>query len=210
MISRILRKVIPPKTTKERARREFFSIKLKKTDIAIDCGANVGKVTKHLAKSGATVYAFEPNPHAYKVLQDKFSNMQNVHCIPKGVSNKKGKMKLYLHENSDKDEVYWSTGSSLLDFKGNILTDKYVEIEIVDLCEFMEILNHRIRILKMDVEGVECGILKKIINTGIIDKIDYAFVETHDHKIPELKAETNSIKELIKKRRIKNINLDWT
>ena len=210
MIRNALRKFLAAKTPEQMARKHFFSIKSNRTDIAIDCGANVGNITQHLCKSGATVYSFEPNPYAYKVLQDRFSNMQNVHCIPKGVSDKKNKMKLYLHQNSNEDEVYWSTGSSLLDFKGNVLTDKYIEVEIIDLCEFIESLNHRVRILKMDVEGVECRILEKIINTGVIDKIDYAFVETHDHKIPELKEETDAIRELIKKRRIENINLDWT
>ena len=201
---------MPAKTPEQKARKQLFSIKLTKADIAIDCGANVGNITQHLCKSGATVYSFEPNPYAFRVLQDRFSNVQNVHCFLKGVSDNKSKMKLYLHENSDEDQVYWSVGSSLLNFKGNVLTDKYVEVEIIDLCEFIESLNQRVRILKMDVEGVECRILEKIISTGVIDKIDYAFIETHDHKIPELKAETNAIRELIKKRRIENINLDWT
>ena len=210
IIKDVLKKLVQAKTPEQIARNKLFSIKLKKTDIAIDCGANVGSITRHLCKSGATVYSFEPNPHAFKVLQNSFSNARNVHCIPKGAGNKNGRMKLYLHEHSDKDEVYWSTGSSLLDFKGNVLADKYVDVEIIDLSEFIESLNHRVRILKMDVEGVECGILEKIINTGVIDKIDYAFVETHDHKIPELKADTDAIRELIKKKRIENINLDWT
>lgn len=98
----------------------------------------------------------------------------------------------------------------MLDFKGNVLREKNVEVEIIDLCKFIESLNRRIRILKMDIEGVECRVLEKMIGTGVIEKIDYAFVETHDHKIPELKAETNSIRELIKTRGIRNINLDWT
>ena len=210
MITDVLRKLLPAKTPEQKARKHFFSVKLKKTDIAIDCGANVGNITQHLFKSGATVYSFEPNPYAFKVLQDRYSNMENVHCIQKGVSDKKDKMKLYLHENSDKDEIHWSTGSSLLDFKGNILKEKHVEVEIIDLCEFIVSLNHHVRILKMDVEGVECGIIKRMINTGVIDKVGYVFVETHDHKIPELKQETNMIRELIKEKGIKNINLDWT
>jgi len=210
MMRNILRELMPAKTPEQKARKQLFSIKLGKTDIAIDCGANVGNITQHLCKSGATVYCFEPNPYAFKVLEDRFSNMQNVHCIQKGVSDKESMMKLYLHENSDKDEVHWSTGSSLLSCKGNVLNDKYVEVEIIDLTEFVDSLNHRVRILKMDVEGVECAILNKFISSGVIDKIDYAFVETHDHKIPELKEETDAIRELIKQKRIKNINLDWT
>jgi FkbM family methyltransferase len=198
------------KSPEQKARQKLFSIRLQKKDIAIDCGANVGKITQHFSEFGAKVYSFEPNPYAFEVLQERFNNVPNVECIPKGVGPKKGRMKLYLHENSDKDEVYWSTGSSFLAVKGNVLMDKYVEVEVVDLCDFIESLNRRVRILKMDVEGIECMILEKIIKTGVIDKIDYAFVETHDHKIPELKSKTHAIRKLIKERRIKKINLDWT
>ncbi len=210
MITEFLKRCRPPRTPEERARREFFSIRVKKGDVVIDCGANVGSITRHLSKSGADVYAFEPNPHAYKVLAQNFSGKRNVHCIPKGVSDQNSLMKLYLHEHSDENEVYWSQGSSLLDFKGNVLKDKYVEVPIIDLCEFIESLNRRVKILKLDVEGVECGILKKMIHTDIIHKIDYVFVETHDHRIPELKEETDAIRALIQERGIQNINLDWT
>jgi len=175
-------------------------------DIAIECGANVGDVTEHLAESGATVYCFEPNPYAFEVLQKRFSNKENVHCIQKGVGDTASTMKLYLHENSGDDEVYWSTGSSLLNFKSNVLDDKYVDVEIVDLCEFIDGLNHRVKILRMDVERVECAILKKIINSDVLSKIDFSFVETHDHKIPEIKDETNEVRDLIEKNNIKNIN----
>ncbi|MFC1736203.1 FkbM family methyltransferase [Candidatus Hydrogenedentota bacterium] len=205
----IIRRLLHRPTPDQVAQNKLLSVKLKKTDIAIDCGANVGGITRHLCKSRATVYSFEPNPHAFKVLHERFSSMQNVHCIQKGVSAEKGQMKLYFHENSDEDEVFWSSGSSLLDFKGNVRTDKYEEVEIIDLCEFIESLDSRVRILKIDVEGVECKILRKLINTGTIHKIDYAFVETHDHKIPELKAETDTLRELIRERGLENIDLDW-
>ena len=209
MIRNVLRKLLQAKTPGQKAQEQLLSIKLGKDDIAIDCGANVGSITELLCKSGTTVYSFEPNPYAFKVLQDKFSTFQNVHCMQEGVSDKNDVMKLYLHEHSDEDEVHWSTGSSLLDFKDNVRSDKYVEVKIIDLCEFIESLNHRIKILKMDVEGAECGILRKIISSGVLDKIDHVFVETHDHKIPEIKAETTAIRELIEQRGIENINLDW-
>lgn len=210
MIRTFFQKFKPAKTPEEKARKQLFSIKLGKDDIAIDCGANVGGITEHLSKSGATVYCFEPNPYAFEVLQERFAMKENVHCIQKGVGDQKSMMKLYMHENSSDDEVYWSTGSSLLNYKSNVLNDKYVEVEIIDLCEFIDSLDHRVKILKMDVEGVECAILKKIINSAVLNKIDYAFVETHDHKIPELRDETNEIRDIIEQRKIKNINLNWT
>lgn len=210
MIRRILRKLLPPKTPEERARRQLFSVKLKKTDIAIDCGANVGEITQHLCKSGATVYAFEPNPYAFEKLRSRFSHTQNVHCIQKGVLDRNDTEKLYFHEHSDKDELHWSTGSSLLDFKGNILKDKYIEISVIDLSEFIRSLNSRVRLLKIDVEGVEVPIVKKLIKTGAINNVDYVFVETHEHKISELKSATDELRQIIKSMKITNINLDWT
>lgn len=209
MIKTLLKKMLLPMTPPERAKRELFSIKIQKEDIAIDCGANVGEVTQHLCKTGAIVHSFEPNPYAFEKLKKRFANNSNVHCYQKGVFIKNDIMKLYLHEFSGKDELHWSGGSSLLDFKGNVLKDKYIEIQVIDLCEFIKSLNSKIRLLKMDVEGVECKIIKKLINTGIIAKIDYLFVETHDDRIPELKAETEEIREIIKNKMIPNVNLNW-
>ena len=116
-------------------------------------------------------------------------------------------MKLYFHEHSDNNEVFCSTGSSLLSYKYNVRKDKYIDVEIVDLCGFIKSLDRRIKILKMDIEGAECPILEKIINTGALDAIDHIFVETHDHKIPELVQETNRLRALV--RVGKKINLNW-
>jgi len=208
MINRLLR-YLKPISPGKIARLQLLSIKLREGDIAIDCGANVGSVTKHLFRHGATVYAFEPNPYVFKVLSKKFETNKNVHCIQKGVLDCNDSMRLYLHEFADRDQIYWSTGSSLLGFKTNVLKDKYVEVEVVDLCEFIKSLNSVVKLLKMDVEGVECRIINKIINTGVINIIDHIFVETHDHKIPELKQETNGLRDLIREKDIRKINLDW-
>ena len=209
IIKMILKRLLPPKTPEERARRQFFAIKLTQDDVAIDCGANVGDITWHLSRSGATVYAFEPNPFAFRILNRRLSNRHNVHCIQKGVFHQNGTQKLYLHQLSEEDEVKWSTGSSLLDSKGNVLKDKFVEVPVIDLNEFIMSLNSRVKVLKMDVEGVECSIIKKLVTTGVIERVDYLFVETHDHKITELKSETEELREIVRAMNLKNVNLDW-
>ncbi|MEO1590168.1 MAG: FkbM family methyltransferase [Cyanobacteria bacterium J06632_22] len=209
-LKQAIKRWLPAKSPQEKAARQFFAVRLTSDDVAIDCGANVGKFTAHLARSGATVYAFEPNPHAFKVLEEQFAGADNVHCMAKGVDRENGVTRLFLHENSDQDEVYWSTGSSLLELKKNVKGDKFVDIATVDLCEFIDSLPQRVRLLKMDVEGVECRILKKMIESGTVDKIDHIFVETHDHKIPELKPATDEIRQLIRDRELTHLNLDWT
>lgn len=209
MVEHETEQVSPSPAAEERARRDLETVILTAGDIAIDCGANVGKVTEKLCRNGATVYAFEPNPYAFEALQRRFAGRPNVRCLQAGVFVRDETMRLYLHENSDQDELYWSTGSSLLAFKKNVRTDKYVEVLVIDLCAFIRSLKARVRVLKMDVEGVECPILKKLIQTNLIHAIDHLFVETHDRKIPTLRSQTDEIRTLIRERNLSHVNLDW-
>ena len=109
----------------------------KQGDIAIDCGANIGLVSEKLLEKGAIVYAFEPNPHAFKILQEKFKDNKNFHGINAGVSDSKDELKLFLHVDSEEDPVKWSTGSSFLEEKGNVDSDKYVNIPVIKLSDFI-------------------------------------------------------------------------
>ena len=197
-------------TPEERARRQLFSVRLAPGDIAIDCGANVGTVTEQLAKKGATVHAFEPNPHAFAELERRFASAEHVHCYQHAVSDVPGNLRLFLHERSDEDEVHWSTGSSLLSQKPNVRPDKFVEVEVIDLCDFIRSLPDPVKVLKMDVEGSEVAILEKLIDTGLVHGIAHVFVETHEAKIPELRVSTSALRERIRHLRLHHINLDWT
>lgn len=205
MLSQIIRNI-----SEKRSINKFFSIPISEKDIAIDCGANVGKITGYFISKNATVFAFEPNPYAFRELMGKYSGSPNATCLNKGVYTCNTKKKLYFHKESDNDEVTYSTGSSILKEKGNVNVDKFIETELIDLSEFIKNLKRRVRILKIDIEGAECELLKKMINDGTTELIDHIFVETHDHKIPELKKPTAEIRALIKKRRISNIDLNWT
>lgn len=178
-------------------------------DVAIDCGANVGDVSAYWATTGATIYAFEPNPHAFKILEGRFSCFKNIHCFQKAVLDRNEKAKLYFHTKSDEDELSWSQGTSLLAFKSNVRKDKFKEVDTIDLTEFIQQLDGTIKVLKLDVEGVESCILRKIIENDLHKRIEYIFAETHDDRLPELQAETDELRALIKDMHITNINLDY-
>ncbi len=202
-----IRKILKEQELSEKSEKIFNCIE--PGDICIDCGANIGLVTSKMADRGAIVYAFEPNPYAFKVLVNTFKNNKNVVCINKAVFNKNTKMKLFLHQNSKQDEVAWSTGSSLLDEKGNIAKDSYIEVEVVDVVEFIKNLNTKIKILKIDVEGAEIEILNKLIDSTVIHNIGKVYAETHEIQIPGLLEKTNELKRKIRRLKIKNINLNW-
>jgi lipopolysaccharide transport system ATP-binding protein len=187
---------------------QVFDI-IKPGDITIDCGANVGDVTAKMVEKGATVYAFEPNPFAFERLQKRFEGNKNVVCINKGVWDKKGTMPLYLHYKNDDDPIKWSVSASLLSFKQNVDKDNYVEVELVDLKEFIDSLEQDVQLMKLDVEGAEIEILNKLINTGTITKIKQVLVETHEKQMPELFEPTKQLREQIKTQKLQNINLNW-
>lgn len=195
--------------TKDTIRR-LAGIPLEQGAIAIDCGANVGDITAILARDGATVYAFEPNPHAFERLTRRFANAPNVKCLQQGVAGSNGRAKLFFHKQAGEDPVFWSTGSSVLDFKSNVDTGTFADVETIDLAEFVKSLGQAVEIVKMDVEGVECPIVNRLIDSGAIGSIRHLFVETHDHRIPELADETQALRERVAREGLSDvIDLTW-
>lgn len=178
-------------------------------DIAIDCGANVGIYTKLMAESGATVYAFEPNRAAYEELLSRTSHYPHVKAIHAAVTTEPGEVKLYLHKWADDDPVHWSTGSSLIAAKKNVRSDRFTVVEGVPLAEFIKGLDGRVRILKMDIEGAEVGILNQLLDEGLQASIDQAFVEVHARKVRELVEPTETLRERLREMGVTHFCLDW-
>ncbi len=183
--------------------------KLTSNDICIDCGANVGDITSILAEKGAKVFAFEPDSNAFKKLETRLKSKTNVTLIKKGVYTENEKFKLYKSELSEYDKEFFSQSSSICSSKTNIKTTDYEEIEVIDLCAFIENLNQPIYLLKIDIEGAEFDILEKLIKMGLYNKIKYILVETHEESVPEIKEKSVLVRNLIKEKQIENINLNW-
>lgn len=192
--------------------REYKNWKLFRSlrpgDIAIDCGANVGKVTRKIARPGVTVYAFEPDPNAFRALVRNTADLDNVACLNKAVSVYNGKAKIYFNDRYDENPEKWSTGSTLLEDKPNVDKENFVVCEVVDLAEFIEKLDKPIGILKMDIEGEEVKVLNKLIDCGLTSRIRKIVVETHE-RFADLKKSTDELKKKIRQLRIKNIDLGW-
>jgi len=196
-------------TLEAQSRRAIRRLGLGKTDTVIDCGANVGDMTALMAEGGATVHAFEPNPHACVVLREKFQNNPRVQINEAAVHITDGSLRLYLHENSSEDEVYWSNGSSLLADKPNVSNERFVEARTIDLAAFIKALPDRVRLLKMDIEGAEVEVLRRLIETGSLDKVEFLFVETHEKKMPWLEPATNKLKSELAAHPTCRARFDW-
>lgn len=183
---------------------KFF---LKENDIVIDCGANVGEFIDKIYKKGIKIYAFEPHPVAFKSLLKKNSNNKNIVLIQKGVYYKNDKIKFYNHKNFS-NTTDWTVGTSIIKEKDNIDLDNFFEVDVIDFSEFINNLDRRVKIIKIDIEGAEFDLLDSLINNNIYEKVDIFFVETHE-RIPGMKIKYDSLKKKIKNNKIKNIKLNW-
>jgi len=183
--------------------------RLNKNSVVIDCGANVGHITSLLARTGATVYAFEPDPVAFELLQRRVKNKKNVIIIKKGVWDRNTVLSLFRHIDTRNNEAAFTVGSSIIQDKINVDTARTEQIEVIDLVEFIQSLGKRISLIKLDVEGAETEILKKILQTKTYTLFDMMYVETHETKIPGQKILLNAIKKEMVAQGVTNIKLNW-
>ncbi len=178
-------------------------------DVAIDCGANVGLVTRVMADSGATVHAFEPNPAAFEVLRRDLESRSNVTLHRAAVAAEDGVVRLYRHERAQEDPVHWSVGSSIVADKTNVDSHAYDEVKAVDLDRFLAELSQPAAFVKMDIEGAEVAVLRKLIQSGRVRTIGTLLVETHEAKVPSLREPMAELRRIIEREGLDNIKLDW-
>lgn len=184
--------------------------KVNANSLFVDCGANRGDISALFADRGANVVAFEPDPLAYRYLSDRFNGVTNVRCIQKGVDANSGKGKLFFHsDRSQREDQAFTVSSSIVEEKSNIDKKNAVEIELIDLDDYIRQLDRDVDVLKMDVEGAEIAILEKMIANETYRKVGLMLVETHEKRIPSHREKVKELQNIINQKKIDNIKLNW-
>jgi len=139
----------------EKFETEFFKKEIKHGDIILDIGANIGYYTlifaKHVGKNGK-VFAFEPDPTNFSLLKKnvEINGYKNVVLINKAVSDKTGKLRLFLSKDNMGDHRIYDSNEGR----------KFVEIKSVILDDYFKNKNKKIDFIKMDIQGSEYGAFK--------------------------------------------------
>jgi len=130
---------------------------IKKNDIVIDVGANIGYYTllfSRLTENFGKVFGFEPEPNNFELLRKnvKINNYKNIILEEKAVSKNHGRINLHLAKNGIVGHrIYDSDNSS-----GSI------DVEMISLDNYFSKLNliEKINFIKIDVEGAELGVFQ--------------------------------------------------
>lgn len=140
----------------ERATTQIFLTllrRLKTGKCVVDIGANVGYYALiaawHLRPRGEMVYAFEPNPFAFRHLQDNIAlnRLTNLVALQQGIASASGQLVLYINPGA-------VTFGSLQPYLPH-LTQAY-SISVITLDEFMsQCPNRSVGLMKVDIEGGE-------------------------------------------------------
>lgn len=159
-ISSELKRMINGEVEREPAFMKILRNEVQPGMVVMDLGANLGYVSLIMAEivgSSGKVYAIEPNPHNYKILNKNISTNQYADIIfpfQMGISNKDGMMDFYI---SDKTNL------------GGMMSSKHtkgsIQVKIKTLDTFLkdkEIPNF----IKMDIEGHEVEVLDGMYNVA--------------------------------------------
>lgn len=151
----------------ERNELAFFEQNLKKGNIFIDIGANVGLFSLLASEKGCQVYSFEPTPKTFDRLNENvdLNNYTNIQTFNIALSNTKGETSMNVAENGMDAWNNLSTEANEDGFiKVKIKTDTLDNFIQSHFPEF----NQEI-IIKMDVEGWEKFVItggKKSLKNG--------------------------------------------
>lgn len=123
-------------------------------DLALDIGSNYGEMIAALggARVGRTL-AFEPNPSLHPYLRRTAgTNGVDLELVPRAVGRSAGTARFFLDQE-------WSGSSSLMSGQTDHATTE-TEVEVVTLDEYFVDDPARSALIKIDVEGAECDVLR--------------------------------------------------
>jgi FkbM family methyltransferase len=167
---------------------------MEENETFVDVGANVGSYSLMVANEykdrAVMVIAIEAHPENYKALRrnircNKFEN--TIIPINKVVSNYKGLVDLYerSHDGTRVDSEMYSICNYKRIDTHNILHPSGNSLEIE--CDTLDniLLNYRVDVIKMDVEGAEVLALKAATKT--LERIRKIVVEIHGDNSEDVK-----------------------
>ncbi len=179
--------------------------------VVVDVGANKGQSIDFFLKLNPSceIFALEPNPVLFRLLQNKYSANSRIKIFNLGISNHSGE-KLFFEnvfdytssfEDLNPDSEYLRRKAKILGVKPeNIISSQY-PVNVITLREFISenLPSREIDILKIDTEGHEFYCLQGLFTGEETAPVNYIQIENHNDDMYKNRVPYSQIKELLNK-----------
>jgi FkbM family methyltransferase len=156
------------------ARQHYYFNANIENPVVFDCGANIGIATLYYKwlYPKARVYAFEPAPAAFAVLERNIvrNRLADVLAHNCALWDETGEIDFFV-DNAD-------PGSLLMSADVARLKGRAIHVPSKKLSEFIQ---DRVDLVKLDVEGAEHRILSDLVSSRKIQYIQQMVIEYHHH-----------------------------
>jgi FkbM family methyltransferase len=144
----------------------LYEHRLRLGEVVYDVGGYRGDWTAlMLPRYPCDYWVFEPHPEALQLLRPRFSGLPNVHLVEAALGQGDGQVAL-----SSEHE-----GSSIV--KGQ--TSNQVEVKLFDVTRFILDHDHRVALMKLNIEGAEYDLLESLLRGEAADRVDSVLVQFH-------------------------------
>lgn len=168
-------------------------VNLKKFDLILDIGANIGNHSLYFSNFSKQVFSYEPNPNTFELLKFNTKNLSNINIYNIGISNK--------NENKFLNESNFNIGDSAIvssDEKKDIEKNNKTlhEISSMKLDDLEHLSDKKISMIKIDVEQHEYEVMDGA--SKLIENNQPVLI--FEHNIETSKKQTLKINKFIKEK----------
>lgn len=183
---------------------DYLFYEMPEDALCVDGGGNAGKFTDLVLFCGGRSVIFEPNPFLVKLMKRKYGKEKRVKVEGVAMGTKKENVKFNFGDFTDQSGSIYKNSRN----KGNETSVK--SIDFTDSLKKLYKQNgKKIYLCKIDIEGAEFDVVKKMIEEDVCKLCEHIVVETHGRYFANGKQKVKDLEDMLEANEIKNVGLDW-
>lgn len=163
---------------------KFLNSIITDNSIVLDVGSNVGSFIETVIKANKNVYVYsiEPDENLINHQIKKFQNLKNISYSNIAIDSKNGEATFYLRDPASHSSLLQDHPDSSFN---KIISSINIPVKTIENFISSQQID-RVKLLKIDVEGLDYDILVSLKNLLINKKVDFVKIEANRDSIEKI------------------------